>query len=74
MVKEIGSESPIALGERNGERLFAEGPPSEWTLKTSLWELAKGRARWWARDNATGKPSYENRMPDVEFKDVWVWN
>lgn len=58
----------------NGEPLIAEGPPSEWTLKTSLWELAKGRARWWARDNATGKPSFENRMPDVEFKDVWLWN
>lgn len=55
----------------NGEIIFPGGRPTEYTLRTSLWLLAEGKAMWWARDG--NKPSFENRKPDVEFKDVWRW-
>ncbi len=58
----------------NGEVLSPGGPPSEHTLRTSLWLLREGRAMWWARDEQTGKPSFENRMPDVTFENVWRWD
>lgn len=55
----------------NGERLTPDGPPCEFTLRTAVYLLAEGKARWWAREG--GKPSFENRKPDVTFNDVWLW-
>ncbi len=55
----------------NGEILFPGGPESEYTLRTTIWLLREGRAMWWAREG--NKPSFENRKPDAEFKDVWRW-
>lgn len=56
----------------NGEVLFPGGAPSEHTIRTSLWLLREGKAMWWAREG--DKPSFENRKPDVEYKDVWRWD
>ncbi|MBI4025809.1 MAG: hypothetical protein HY360_12565 [Verrucomicrobia bacterium] len=56
----------------NGDPLFPGGPPTEHTLKTTIWLLKDGRAMWWAREGA--KPSFENRKLDIEFKDVWRWD
>jgi len=57
----------------NGDIIFPGGPPIEHTLRTHIVCLAEGRSLWWARDKKTGKPSWENRMPDVTFKDVMLW-
>ncbi len=58
----------------NGEVPFPEGPPLEHTLRTSIWRLRHGTALWWARDSKTGKPSFENPMPDVNYSNVWKWD
>ncbi len=55
----------------NGEILFPGGTPTEYTLRTSLWLLREGKAMWWAREG--NKPSFQNRKPDVTFRDVWLW-
>lgn len=54
-----------------GEKTVPDGPNSEYTIRTVVWELAKGRAHWWAQYDM--KPSWENQQPDVEFKDVLKW-
>ena len=56
----------------NGERLTPDGPPCEYTLRTVIWLLAKGQARWWAKEGHT--PSYANRQPDVTYRDVLLWS
>ncbi len=56
----------------NGEILFPGGPPCEHTLRTTIWLLREGRAMWWAKEGDT--PSFENRMPDLDYKDVWLWD
>lgn len=55
----------------NAEEILPGGPPCEYTLKTTIWQMAKGRALWWAKEGDT--PSFENKKPDVEFSDVWLW-
>ena len=55
-----------------GERYLADGPESECTIRTAIWELRAGRARWWAQQGDT--PSWNNRMPDVEYRDVLTWS
>ena len=55
-----------------GESALPGGPPLEWTLKTSIWQLGRGRALWWAIQGES--PSWENRQPDVEFSDVLLWD
>lgn len=55
----------------NGE-LLPGGTPVEHTIRTAIWLLREGRAMWWALE--AGKPSFENRKPDVEFKDVLRWD
>jgi len=55
----------------NAEILIKGGPPCETTIRTIVWRLAEGVAHWWAWEN--GKPSFENRKPDVEFSDVLLW-
>jgi hypothetical protein len=56
----------------NGE-IYEKGcPPSEYTVRTIIWLLSKGKALWWARkDNI---PSFENPMPDVKFENVLLWD
>jgi len=56
----------------NGEILFPGGPPCEYTLRTTIWLLAEGRALWWAKEG--DKPSFQNRKPDVEFSEVFLWD
>lgn len=56
----------------NGEELYPGGTRLEFTLRTQIWLLREGRALWWAKDGDT--PSYENRKPDVVFKDVFLWD
>jgi len=56
----------------NGEILFPpDGPPCEHTIRTVIWMLAEGKAAWWAKEGE--KPSFENRKPDVIFKNVLLW-
>ncbi len=57
----------------NGEIMFDGKTPLEHTLKTTIWKLRDGAALWWARDKDRGTPSWENRMPDVQFNGVWKW-
>jgi len=57
----------------NAEVLFPGDPPIEHTIKTHAVCLSEGRAIWWARDKATGTPSWENPMPEVKFQDVLLW-
>lgn len=56
----------------DGEVYFPGGPPSEYTLRTAIWLLREGKAMWWARVGDT--PSFKNRMPDVQYRDVWLWD
>lgn len=56
----------------NGENYFPGGPDSEHTIRTTIYLLREGRAMWWAKEG--DKPSFENRKPDVSFKDVWLWD
>jgi len=56
----------------NGEPVFPGGPPTEHTVRTDLWFLREGRAQWWAMEGK--KPSFENRKPDMTFKDMWLWD
>ncbi|OGV63676.1 MAG: hypothetical protein A2498_11615 [Lentisphaerae bacterium RIFOXYC12_FULL_60_16] len=55
----------------NGETLIPGGPPCEITIRTIIWCLEEKRALWWAWEN--GKPSFENRKPDVTYSNVWSW-
>jgi len=55
----------------NGEALVPGGEPVEHTIRTVIWLLAEGKAMWWAREGEV--PSYENRMPDVEYGDAQAW-
>jgi hypothetical protein len=57
----------------NGDVLHPGDPPIEFTLCTSIFCLAEGRALWWARDKARNIPSWQNRQTDVEYRDVWLW-
>jgi hypothetical protein len=60
----------------NGEAIRFGRPGTahfEHTLKTSIWLLGKGQAKWWAREAATGKPSWECPQPDVTFPGVLAW-
>ena len=41
-------------------------------LGGDVWLLAEGKAMWWAKDDEVS--SLENRMPDVTFDDVLVWD
>lgn len=45
----------------------------EHTLRTQVWLLAQGKAKWWAYDHKTGKPVWENPQPDVTFENDWKW-
>jgi len=56
----------------NGEVFFPGGPPCEYTLRTSIWLLREGRAKWWAKEGDV--PSFENPKPDVHYSDVWLWD
>lgn len=55
----------------NGDVLIPGGPPCEHTIRTTVWLLREGRAQWWAKHGDT--PSFENRMPDMEYDGVWRW-
>lgn len=60
----------------NGEPVRPHATDSgifEHTTKTQIWLLGKGQAQWWARDNNTGTPSWENRQVDVNFENVLLW-
>ncbi|MHB0937905.1 MAG: C45 family peptidase [Armatimonadota bacterium] len=54
-----------------GEPIIPGGPDSEFTIRTSIWELGHARAHWWAQEGMI--PSWENPQPDVEFTDVLLW-
>lgn len=54
-----------------GEKYLPDGPESEFTLRTIIWELRQGRAHWWAQED--GRPSWENPKAPVTFSDVLPW-
>ncbi|MCC7193348.1 MAG: hypothetical protein IT444_11255 [Phycisphaeraceae bacterium] len=58
----------------DGDILLPGGPPAEHTVRTQIWLLREGRAKWWKRDHARNIPSWKNPQPDVVYENVWTWN
>ena len=59
-----------------GEPILADsigGACFEHTLRTHIWQLRNGVAQVWERHDESSTPSWENRLPDVQFDDVWKW-
>ena len=54
-----------------GESFVPGGPAEEFTLRTTIWLLAEGRAMWWAKEDE--RPSFENRKEDINYSDVCLW-
>jgi hypothetical protein len=55
-----------------GERCIPDGPESEFTIRTMIFELRAARAHWWAQEGNT--PSWKRPMPDECFPDVLPWD
>jgi hypothetical protein len=55
-----------------GERCIPDGPESEYTIRTMIYELRAARAHWWAQEGDT--PSWKRPMPDVCFPEELSWN
>ena len=64
---------PDGMVADNGEILLPGGPSVEHTVKTEIFCLGESRAAWWARDHERNIPSWERRMPDVQFDDIPSW-
>ena len=56
----------------DGDPIQPGGPPLEWTMRTAIWMLNENKAIWWSKEGDA--PSWETRMPDVDFKEVLPWN
>lgn len=55
-----------------GEKCIPDGPESEYTIRTMIFELRAARAHWWAQEGNT--PSWKRPMPDECFPDALPWN
>ncbi len=63
-----GPEGRVAY---HADALRPGGPPTEYTLRTTIWLLREKRALWWAIDGDT--PSFETTPKTVEFPGELPW-